>query len=102
MRGGWEGGTWPNDHQADPDTGLCLLSLRVLQNKAQRRKNVSLGGQNKVCSHGWVHVKAWKGGKGHGQGIFQVWGKESKCERDTTQGSDGQTTDKRVSKKKSR
>ena len=43
-------------------------------------------------------MKAWKGGEGHGQGMFQVWGKESRCERDTTQGSDGQTIDKRVSK----
>ncbi len=43
-------------------------------------------------------MKGWKGGEGHGQGMFQVWGKESKCERDTTQGNDGQTIDKRVSK----
>ena len=52
------GGTWPNDHEANPDTGVCLSPLHVLQNKAHTRKNVSNGGQNKVGSEGLVHVKA--------------------------------------------
>ncbi len=58
------GGTWPNDHEANPDTGVCLSRLRVLQNKAHTRKNVSEGEQNKVGSQGLVHVKGWKGGGG--------------------------------------
>ena len=86
--GGVEG-TWPNNHEANPDTGVCLSRLRVLQNKAHTRKNVSEGGQNKVGSQGLVHVKAWKGGEGHGQGMFEVWWKESKCERHKTQQSGG-------------
>ena len=57
------GGTWPNNHEANPDTGVCLSRLCVLQNKAHTRKNVSEGGQNKVGSQGLVHVKAWKGGR---------------------------------------
>jgi hypothetical protein len=56
----------------------------------ERRKNVSEGGENKVCSHGLVHVKAWEGGEGHGQGMFEVWCKESKCERHRTEESGGQ------------
>ena len=64
--------------------------MRVLENKAQTRKNVSIEAQNKVCSHAFGHVKAWKGGEGHGQGMCEVWCKESKCERHTTKGSDGQ------------
>ena len=69
---------------------MCPSRLRVLQNKAERRTNVSSGGENKVCSHGLVYVKAWAGGEGHGQGMFEVWCKESKCERHTTQESGGQ------------
>ena len=83
------GGTWPNDHEANPDTGACLSPLRVLQNKAHTRKNVSEGGQNKVGSQGLVHVKAWKGGEGHGQGMYEVWWKETKCEKHKTQQSGG-------------
>jgi hypothetical protein len=86
---GW-GGTWQNNPEANPDTGVCLSRLRVLENKAQTRKNVSKEAQNKVCSHAFGHVKAWKGGEGHGQGMCEVWCKESKCERHTTKGSDGQ------------
>ena len=37
-----------------------------------------------------VHLKAWEGGEGHGQGMFEVWCKESKYERHTTQESGGQ------------
>ena len=84
------GGTCQNNPEAIPDTGVCLSRLRVLQNKVKRRKNVSFEGQNKVCSYRLVHVKAWKGGEGHGQGMFEVRCKESKCERHTTQGSGGQ------------
>ena len=83
------GGTWPNDHEANPDTGVCLSRLRVLQNKAHTRKNVSEGGQNKVGSQGLVHVKEWKGGTGHGQGMYEVWWKETKCEKHKTQQSGG-------------
>ena len=38
---------------------------------------------------GLVHVKAWKGGEGHGQGMFEVWWKETKCEKHKTQQSGG-------------
>ena len=73
--------------------------MRVLENKAQTRKNVSKEAQNKVCSHAFGHVKAWKGGEGHGQGMCEVWCKESKCERHTTKGSDKRERKKKTNKK---
>ena len=83
------GGTCQNNPEAIPDTGVCLSRLRVLENKAQTRENVSKEAQNKVCSHALGHVKAWKGGKGHGQGMYEVWWKETKCEKHKTQQSGG-------------
>ena len=59
------------------------------ERQAQTRKNVSKVGQNKVGSEGLVHVKAWKGGEGHGQGMYEVWWKETKCEKHKTQQSGG-------------
>ena len=75
--------------------------MRVLENKAQTRKNVSIEAQNKVCSHAFGHVKAWKGGEGHGQGMFEVWWKESKCERHKTQQS-GERHKTQLTKQKKR
>ena len=63
------------------------LTLARPAKQAHTRKNVSEGGQNKVGSQGLVHVKGSKGGEGHGQGMFEVWWKESKCERHKTQQS---------------
>ncbi len=37
-----------------------------------------------------MHVKAWKGGRGQGEGICQVAGIESKCKSDATERSGGQ------------
>ena len=42
-----------------------------------------------VGSQGLVHVKAWEGGEGHGQGMYEVWWKETKCEKHKTQQSGG-------------
>ena len=53
-------------------------------------ENVSLGGDSSVCTHGLVHVKTWIEGWGHGEGLCQLWGMESKCERHKTQRCDGQ------------
>ena len=37
-----------------------------------------------------MHVKAWKGEGGQGEGICQVAGRESKCESDAPERSGGQ------------
>ena len=68
----------------------------------KKTKNVSLGGDSNVCTPRLVHVKTWIEGWGHGEGICQVWGMESKCERHKTERSESPQLTKSPKKNKKR
>ena len=55
-----------------------------------KHKNVSLGGDSTVCTHGFVKLDTWIERWGYGEGICQVWGIKTKCERQTTERGGGQ------------
>jgi hypothetical protein len=42
-----------------------------------------VGGQNKVCRHGWVNVKAWRGGGGDMVKACSKFGARRASVRDT-------------------
>ena len=50
-----------------------------------KHKTVSLGGGSTVCTHGFVKLDTWIEGWGYGEGMCQVWGIKTKCERQTTE-----------------
>ena len=67
-----------------------------------KHKTVSLGGDSTVCTHGFVKLDTWIEGWGYGEGICQVWGIKTKCERQTTERCGKRKPKKSPEKKKNK